>query len=256
MHDFPQSGGFVSRKQAETMRRLAAAKEAAVQALPVRIYWPAADTQGVVAHFEYEPEGEPWSVFGDVTRGSQGLVISRLEIRPAESSSGVTGSLLRKIPVGEILGAIRVKAAWEAAQREGTRAVLGQEPVPGVFSEGDEKAPRRGGRAPITDELLREIAVAYLIETAPGKPSGAVKRIAERFERPEETIRTWITRARKDGWLGPSVKGRAGAEPGPRLHWLSSDEMEHVYPGMFSHSVVHDDGTVEDVSVRPPAEPE
>ena len=48
-----------------------------------------------------------------------------------------------------------------------------------------------------------------------------MKRMAEHFGKPEETMRTWVTRARKDGWLGPSAKGRAGAEPGHKLiMWL------------------------------------
>ncbi|AWT47581.1 hypothetical protein HXP45_26800 [Streptomyces actuosus] len=54
-------------------------------------------------------------------------------------------------------------------------------------------------------------------ETAPGKPQGATRRLSEAYGRPEQTVRTWIARARKEGWLGPSAKGRAGAEPGPRL---------------------------------------
>lgn len=171
----------------------------------------------VVAHFSYEPPNESWSVFGDVMRGSRGLVLSRLEITPSPSSSGVTAGLLRKIPVGEILASVRTKAAWEAAQKAGTRVLLGEEPIAGVFREGDETKPRRSGRAPLTQELLRDVAVAYIEENAPGKPAGAMKRIAERFGKPEETMRNWVTRARRDGWLGPSVKGRAGAEPGPRL---------------------------------------
>ncbi|MDU8998192.1 hypothetical protein [Streptomyces mirabilis] len=210
--------GFISAERAQALRRMEPIREAAAQALPVRLYHPLEDADaGVIAHFSYTPAGEGWSVFGDVTRGPRGLVISRLQITPESDSSGVTGSLLRKIPVGEVLAAVRLNAAWETAAKEATRLVLGQEPAHGLFGEGDDKAPRRGGRAPITPDLLREVATIYLEETAPGRPAGAMKRMAERFGRPEETLRTWVTRARKDGWLGPSAKGRAGAEPGPRL---------------------------------------
>ncbi|QFZ78716.1 hypothetical protein GFH48_12825 [Streptomyces fagopyri] len=61
------------------------------------------------------------------------------------------------------------------------------------------------------------MAHRYWLYTGPGQPPGAVKRLAADFNRPEETIRTWVARARREGWLGPSVKGRAGAEPGPKL---------------------------------------
>lgn len=210
--------GFATARQAEALRRIEVTLDAASQALPVRLFFPAEGAaDDVVAHFSYTQDEEGWTAFGDVARGAQGLVIARLEITPAAASSGVTGSLLRKIPIGELLAAVRLNAAWEIARREGTRELLGEEPAPGLFGETDEKAPRRGGRAPITNELLRDIAIAYLEETAPGQPSGAMKRMAARFGRPEETLRTWVTRARKDGWLGPSAKGRSGAEPGPRL---------------------------------------
>lgn len=187
----------------------------------MQIFEPAGDVKrGVVAHFKHEAD-DGWSVFGDVTRGSQGLVISRLEITPAEESSGVTAALLRKIPVGEIVAAVRTKAAWEAAQRAGTKVITGEEAVPGVFDEGDSAVVRRSGRAPLTQDLLRQVAMAYIDENAPGKPSGAMKRIADSLGKPEQTARNWVARARRDGWLGPSVKGRTGAEPGPKLRaWV------------------------------------
>jgi transposase-like protein len=210
--------GIASARQVEALRRIEEAQAAAQSALPVRIFHRlAAAPENVFAHFEYSPDDASWSVFGDVSRGAHGLVISRLEVRPAETSTGVTGGLMRKVPTGELLAAVRAWAAVEAARKEGTRALLGEEPVQGVFEEGDERAPQRGGRAPLTPDLLREVAEAYLEENAPKSPPGAMKRMAKRFDRPEETLRTWVTRARKDGWLGPSTKGRAGAEPGPKL---------------------------------------
>ena len=69
----------------------------------------------------------------------------------------------------------------------------------------------------MTENVLRELSVAYLEECAHGKPAGPVARLAARFDRPEETIRTWLGRARKEGWLTAGVKGRRGAEAGPRL---------------------------------------
>lgn len=230
-------GRFIRAEQAVALRRAADARDAVNAALPVRIFETNEDSKPeVVAHFSYSEASELWTVFGDVKRGAHGLVISRLEITPEASSSGVTAGLLRKIPVGEILASIRTKAAWEAAQKANTRALLGEEPIAGVFHEGDETRARRSGRAPLTQELLRDVAVAYIEENAPGRPAGAMRRIAERFGKPEETVRNWVTRARRDGWLGPSVKGRAGAEPGPRLagvDWMSlraAEDTESVDP--------------------------
>jgi hypothetical protein len=85
---------------------------------------------------------------------------------------------------------------------------------------------------------LRQVAISYLAETAPDKPAGAVARMAEEYHRPEETIRSWIARARRSGWLGPSVRGRAGAEPGKRLVDLSLDELERLYPNVIERTQV------------------
>ncbi len=163
----------------------------------------------IVGTFTYRQPHADWSASGELTRGPSGLVISALTLHP-EGTSGVTGALMRRIQVGEMLAAIRFKMVADTVNR----VVDAGGPT---FTPADERPPRRGGRAALTDELLRDVAVAYLVETGPGMPAGALKRMAEQFARPEETMRTWVTRARRDGWLGPSVKGRSGAEPGPRL---------------------------------------
>ncbi|MFJ5174775.1 hypothetical protein ACIP68_13125, partial [Streptomyces griseoviridis] len=54
-------------------------------------------------------------------------------------------------------------------------------------------------------------------DSSPAITHQLVRRVATQFGRPTETIRTWLARARKEGWLAPAVKGRAGGEPGPKL---------------------------------------
>ncbi|MEU8752017.1 hypothetical protein AB0C88_16140 [Streptomyces chartreusis] len=175
--------------------------------------------EGVVATFQCRPRNDEWSVEGDVARNAQGLVISRLELISKDlSGNGVTGGLLRRVAVSDILHVARAHVAL---------AVHAETDAP-AFPEVSSK-PRSGGRGALSDELLRGVAVAYLAETAPGRPAGAVKRMAKEFERPEETVRSWIARARKGGWLGPSVKGRAGAEPGPRLRDLTPEEFGRIF---------------------------
>lgn len=184
---------------------------------------PAAAAQqaegAVVATFECRPTSGEWLAKGDVARGSQGLVISRVELQARDpAGNGITASLLRRIQVGDILHVARAVTARAAQSAE--RPVL----------EYPARQQRSSGRGALSDDLLRSVAVAYLAETAPGRPSGAVKRMAQEFDRPEETVRSWISRARKAEWLGPSVKGRAGAEPGPRLRDLSPDELKRIFP--------------------------
>lgn len=173
----------------------------------------------VVATFECRPSSGEWLAVGDVSRVAQGLVISRLELTAkAPTSSGITGGLLRRIQIGDILHVARAHVALAIHG--------GPEFTTDTRQTGK---PRSGGRAGLSDELLRSVAVAYLAETAPGRPAGAVKRMAKEFARPEETVRSWIARARKSGWLGPSVKGRAGAEPGPRLRDLTPEEFARIF---------------------------
>ncbi len=150
-------------------------------------------------------------------------MISSLNLQAAaDNVSGITGSLLRRVQVGDILHVARATVA---------RASQDEPQVP-VEPAAPPKA-RSGGRAALSDDLLRQVAVAYLAETAPGRPPGAVRRMAEEFGRPEETVRTWVAKARQAGWLGPSVKGRAGAEPGPLLRDLSPEEFARIYSDAY-----------------------
>lgn len=167
--------------------------------------------------FSSEPYGGgEWTVRGVANRSPGGLVISALEVLPAARAlNGVTAALLRKVPVGVVLNHVRAEVA----------RLSPAEPEPSPPS----KAPRKGGRAALSDELLRQVAVAYLSETRPDKPTGALQRLAAEFERPEGTIRTWLAKARSAGWLGPGVKGRAGAEPGPRLRDLTPEEYTRIF---------------------------
>ena len=54
------------------------------------------------------------------------------------------------------------------------------------------------------------------------------KTLRTQFSDPElpiNTVRHWVWRARKEGWLSKGEKGKAGAQPGPRLiEWLKTQE--------------------------------
>lgn len=179
---------------------------------------------GAVARFrQADPEG--WTVAGTVSRGPKGLVISHLEIwpgRPTDPPSGsVTSRLLQSVRVGKILAAAQ---AWiDVTAEPGLDAFVGHVAM-------QPKEPARPGRAPLTDKLLREVAEAYIEETRPGKPRGAVRRLAAQFDKPFPTVSRWVARSRETGWLGPASQGREGGEPGPLLREAYAaefhDEME------------------------------
>ena len=136
-----------------------------------------------MAHFDVALADPPGAVAtGDVSRGPIGLVVTRVEVR-APASAGVTQKLLRDLPLNEVLQGLRTERVLELPVRA----------VP---------AHPTSGRTQITDELLREVAVNYLIETAPGKDRRAIQRLSQHFKRTEGTVRAWVARARQEGWLG------------------------------------------------------
>lgn len=170
----------------------------------------AAREAGVVASFRWF--GEDMDVAGDVIRTGAGLVISRAEVI-AHAASGITHYLLRRVPLGALLAEARAHvAAAEPAPTE----------MPATVS-GDTGSRHLA----MTDDHLRRVAMAYLRETAPGKDRAAISRMEAQFGRPRGTILTWIARARKEGWLGPAVRGRLGSEPGPKLNAYAVEEGIH-----------------------------
>jgi hypothetical protein len=152
-------------------------------------------TPEVVGRFECN--SDYLAIVGEVTRTSAGLVMSRVEVS-TDLPSGLTHKLLREVPLGEILAQARARV--ELADRAANQPIR----IP----------PQR--HATMTDEVLRDVARVYIKECASGG-RGVIGRMQERFGRPQGTIITWVSRARRDGWLGPGVKGRLGAEPGPKL---------------------------------------
>lgn len=165
----------------------------------------------VVAHFEIEGR----RIKGTVSRGDVGLVVTSITVE-ADLPGGVTQRYLRDAPLAEVVRAVRAYVSLIEAQRRGTEALLGGEPVTS-FVPTDAELPDTSKRVTVTDELLRQVALVFIDESMPGRDANAIQRVARRFARPEGTVRSWIARARRDGWLEPGSKGRIGAEPGQRL---------------------------------------
>jgi hypothetical protein len=189
---------------------------------------PAAEPLDLQLSYEGTSAGDPrelltfqcvtpdWTASGTIGKSWRGLVVSRMEIVPdpeVDNEPGsVSSSVLRQVPIGAIL-------AGAQAHFVGTHG-------PGIkhFTKPAERPSP--GRTPLSDALLREVAEGYLAEVAPGKPRGAIKRLAERMDKPQPTVSRWVGRARQDGWLGPAIPGREGADVGPRLFEARAAELE------------------------------
>lgn len=231
-----------------------AAAERAFTGLPITLE-PPTEEELKAAERRFSYSGEDWAVRGRVRDGEGGPRIISLEIHSPTEGGTVSASMVRSVPVGQIVASLRTLMTLDRGRREGVSYDFPAGPPPGYaytpLTGEPPKTARRGGKPAVADEQLRAVAEAYLAETAPGQPSRPMERIAERFGRPEETVRTWISRARKEGWLAPGVKGRAGGEPGPKLLALQLAELEQQHPGAISHIEVDADGNVTDVSALP-----
>lgn len=140
--------------------------------------------------------------------------------------SGITGALLRTVPIGRIIAWAHEAMADDEWREEGlvTVGIDGPTSVPAAELPSGVKAAlertaavptQRRGRPPIPGDLLEEVAIAYLDEAKRGR--GLTRRLALRFDRPEETVRDWIRACRVRGYLSPAVAGRRGAQPGELL---------------------------------------
>lgn len=163
------------------------------------------------------------------------LLISRLTLEPAGHE--VNSAALRELALGELLAEVRRYLA------PGPRVYV-DVADPNVIS-GDvtpeakalmrrlaaaaQQVPQRG-RSGYSDDFYRRVAVAYLnfLAATPPVTRGILAAIADlAIEQqwfddgrpvPTETVRSWVLQARKRGFLSGGEKGRAGAQPGPRLY--------------------------------------
>lgn len=155
-----------------------------------------------IAEFTYDsPDG--WRARGLLGYGASGLYLQTISI-DSPPGGRVTAKMLRDVPLTDIMAASQRSPIYLERHSRPER------PKP----PEDQKGP---GRSPLSDDLLREVALGYLDQTAPGMGRGAVKRLAERMGVDQKTMSRYVFRARQTGWLGPAFQGREGSDPGPRL---------------------------------------
>jgi hypothetical protein len=157
----------------------------------------------------------------------------------------ITSDVLRRIPIGDILTRTQTRLTAESWRTEGVHLLAqpgetGRNLAAEDLTEEQRRAlenstaigARRRGRPELSDELLIEVAQAYIWEAGRGR--GALRRMSETFDRPEATIRDWIALARRRGYLAPTKPGRRGAAPGPNLPTNAADTEPAEQEGHFA----------------------
>lgn len=170
-----------------------------------------------------------------LTRGSGKRMRAR---RPGEyPAAGITGTVLRKIPVGKILDQARlallaspavdfldqILATASAAEKGGgdPMAVAAAAFDSSRLADVEEMAtePKRSGRPARSDDEFQRIARQYLeLQIAHGA-RGLLERLGAAQDPPKtrETMRDIVRAATKKQFLSPATRGRGGRGPGPRL---------------------------------------
>lgn len=209
--------------------------------------------KGYVADFVYDSKELPITVYGILINRGRGLEVAELElfrsswgyfdgwstfIDPGTDGAGdidedddlpeaeqlITSDVLRRIPIGRIVAMAQQSLAQEGWRTDGIQVLMGADRGADELTLPETTAlesavlaakQTRRGRPPIPDETLAAVAHAYLEEAPAGV--GLLKRLSQRFARPEPTVRDWIATARREGFLTAAAPGKRGAAPGPRL---------------------------------------
>jgi hypothetical protein len=174
-----------------------------------------------------------WVVRGLLAHSSGGPVVLRqVTFEPFEE--GDTAPEISSADVRELrLGAIRDRALQmlllqgdvAKAPELASAMFLSEEAVEAAreaASRIDDAAEASRGRPRLSDELLERVARLYIELFQAGTKRGIIDALAQRLDVPRETARDWVARSRGDGFLAPTVRGRAYGAPGPRL--LDIDE--------------------------------
>ena len=174
---------------------------------------------------ERAPVGEGFLVWGTLALTEGRLYFAELSLAPQRpEQASLNGRALRLIRLSPLLARAHAELA-SSAELASLARQLGWEDSPTAEEQAElaraaaNSSPKRRppGRPSLGDQHYARIAHAYLDLQAQGYGRGIIRALAEQEQRPWQTIRDWVAKARKRGFLSAGQQGRAGALPGPQL---------------------------------------
>jgi hypothetical protein len=165
-------------------------------------------------------EPQPWLIRGVLRAQDAGpLQLARVAVEHfLDPSAEVTSTVIRGVPTARL----RDFANSYLAVAPG---VLAEEGVPSDaerrwatrVTRAAAKRPLRRGRGGYSVDHYRRIALLAL-EIHDKGHHDVVKELAAREDRPYQTVRDWVRRARELGFLKPAQRGRSQWVAGPKLY--------------------------------------
>ena len=139
----------------------------------------------------------------EVDYATRAVRCGRFNCTETSTPKGVTGEKLRRLPVERIIRSVLAAAAegvqgwpldWTNSEAEFLQALTIDNPA---------------ARWAMTPEHLAEVATVYRKAVA-GRIPAPVQEVADHFGRPRSTAARWVQKAREQGLLGKTSRGRVG----------------------------------------------
>jgi hypothetical protein len=164
--------------------------------------------------------GDGWMALLTTLPTEQGIYVLGFEIMldpfwPMTTTAdlpprGITPALLRSVSLSKMKASVDLDYL--------------QEHILGFAYHPPPSDPSRARRGPVGrgDDFYCEIAEEYLqaCRESPTRPIEHLRK--KRGDGEYATVRSWVAKARKRGFLAPAVKGERTGAPGPRLLELKS----------------------------------
>lgn len=148
--------------------------------------------------------------------------------RAPRAGDGIDSASLRGFPVGA-LHARLLHEVLAQPEFDDLAQLLGLKPHAGAAHRKRAAKALEGkvlgrGRPRYPREHYRSVAETALQLQAQKQPRSLRRALADHYDVSEKTIRSWLTRARADGWLAPAEHGKRGVMPGPQLRTQRKDD--------------------------------